>query len=385
MRGRSVAFCVVVLLLASGVSRQALAQKSTGDILGTITDPTGGVVRGATVTLTDMATNEMRRATTDDLGNYRFSLLPPGRYSVRAEMAAFRTANVSDLILRVDEQRRQDIVLQVGEVSQSVTVEAEAIVVNAENPAIGNVIESRRLVELPLNGRSFISLAYLSAGTVNPSVGNTESVATGLSGGRPGLVVSVAGMREGSSDILFDGIPSKQNFYSATGTIPPPETIAEFKIQQGYFSPEYGLPAVVNVVTKSGSNEFHGSAWEFLRNDKFDARNAFAVGKGPNRQNQFGIAGGGPIRKNKVFAFASYEHEPIRQSFTGSRAIVPPPAFLNGDFSSLLPGTVIVDPATYDPNTGKSQPSSGTSFLRTALPRSQKPTLKKGWCRRPRP
>ena len=356
MKSRSIWIGLILFLCAAG---KAAAQKSSGEVLGTITDPSGAVVSGVAVTLTNTQTNEVRRINSDNNGNYRFVFVQPGIYSLKAELVSFRTSTINDLVLRVDEQRRQDIVLQVGEVTQTVNVEANPVAVNAETASLGNVIEERRIVELPLNGRSFLSLAYLSAGAVNPAVGNVESNATGLSGGRPGVAVAVSGMREGSNDILFDGIPSKHNFYAAVGTQPVLEGISEFKVQQGYFSPEYGLPAVVNVVTKSGTNVFHGAAWEFLRNDKLDARNAFAQGKGPNRQNQFGVAAGGPIVKDKVFVFGAYEGQRIRRTFTGERAIVPTPAMLNGDFSALLPATIIYDPLTYVPNTGTRRPFQG--------------------------
>jgi len=323
-----------------------------------VTDSSGSVVSGVTITINNTATNESRRATTDELGNYRIPFVLPGTYTVKAEIASFKTATVENLVLRVDEQRRQDIVLQVGEVTQEVTVEADAVTVNAETPTLGNIIEQRRMVELPLNGRSFLSLAYLSAGAVQPGVGNVGSVAAGLSGGRPGVSVSISGLREGSNDILFDGIPSKHNFYSAVATQPPPEAIGEFKVQQGYFSPEYGLPAVVNVVTKSGTNEFHGAAWEFLRNDTLNARNTFDLRKPPTRENQYGVAAGAPVLKAKVFVFGSFEGQKIQRSAT-SRAIVPTPAMLRGDFSALLPNTVIYDPATLDANTGVRQPFPG--------------------------
>lgn len=364
-------FVVSALLM---IGSYALAQKSSGEILGVVTDPSGSVVSGVSITITNTATNESRRATTDGLGNYRVPFVLPGIYNVKAEMASFKTAITEGLAVRVDEQRRQDIVLQVGEVTQEVTIEANAVTVNAETPTLGNIIEQRRMVELPLNGRSFLSLAYLSAGAVQPGVGNVGSTAAGLSGGRPGVSVSISGLREGSNDILFDGVPSKHNFYSAVATQPPPEAISEFKVQQGYFSPEYGLPAVVNVVTKSGTNEFHGAAWEFLRNDALNARNTFDLRKVPTRENQYGVAAGAPILKDKLFVFGSYEGQKIRRSSTG-RYIVPTPAMLQGDFSALLPTRVIYDPATFDANTGTRQPFPGNiipaarigSFAKTYL------------------
>lgn len=339
---------LAVLTFSAVIPLPLLGQKSSGEILGTVTDATGAVVPNVTITLINSKTNETRRSTSDELGNYRFLFVLPGTYSLQAEATGFQPVVVDDLVLRVDEKRRQDLMLQPGTVTEAIEVTASPFAVNAESPSLGNLIEERRIVELPLNGRSFLSLAYLSAGAIQPGVGNVGSVAVGLSGGRPGVAVSVSGMREGSNEILLDGIPSKHNFYSAVGVQPVLDGIAEFKVQHGYFSPEYGLPAVTNVVTKSGTNTIHGAIWEFLRNDKLDARNSFAPTRGINRQNQFGGAVGGPIVKNKVFYFGAFEGQRIRQSFPGSRTIVPTPAMLGGDFSALLPGKIISDPWTYN-------------------------------------
>ncbi|MCY4586348.1 MAG: carboxypeptidase regulatory-like domain-containing protein [Bryobacterales bacterium] len=363
-RGRFFTFLLFSLVLM--VSHPGYAQKSSGELVGTVTDTSGAALVDVLLTAVNVDTNELRQAQSDQLGSYRFLFLPPGMYTLTAELESFRTASVENLSVQVDQQRRQDVVLEVGQVTETITVEAEAVTVNSESASLGSVVEQRRVVELPLNGRSFISLAYLNAGTVNPSVGNVESVATGLSGGRPSVAVSITGMREGSNDILFDGIPNKHNFYSSVGTLPAPESIAEFKVQQGYFSPEYGLPAVTNVVTKSGTNEFHGTLWEFFRNDKLDARNAFAREKSPDRQNQYGGVAGLPIVKDKLFFFGSYEGLARRRSFTGGRAVVPTPDMINGDFSALLPDSQIFDPRTYDAATDTRQP-----FPNNRIPNNQ--------------
>lgn len=345
---------LVGCLLGFILAPSSHAQKSSGELVGTVTDATGAVVSGVSLTVVNIDTNDTREVASDALGNYRFLFLPPGTYDLTAELESFRTATVLGIGVQVDQQRRQDIAMEVGQVTETVEVAAEAVTVNSETASLGSVVEQRRIVELPLKGRSFISLAYLNAGTVNPSVGNVESVATGLSGGREAVAVSITGMREGSNDVLFDGIPSKHNFYSSTGTFPPPESIAEFKVQQGYFSPEYGLPAVTNVVTKSGTNAFHGAVWEFIRNDKLDAKNEFDVEKSPAKQNQYGAVAGLPIVKNKFFFFGSYEGQKRRREATGGRAIVPTQAMMQGDFSQV--GKTIYDPHTYDAATDTRQP-----------------------------
>jgi len=294
------------------------AQKSSGDILGTVTDPSGAPVAGTNITLTSDSTGEVRQEKTDGLGNYRFAFVPPGTYSARAEKSGFTTVFVKDLILTVDADMRQDIALKVGTLTDAITVTANAVQVNAESPSLGNVIQEHTIVALPLNGRGFLELAELGAGAVNVAVSGIESNATGTGGGRPGMAVSIAGIREGSNDILFDGIPSKNDYQNMIGIQPTPDGLAEFKIQQGYFSAEYGLPVVINVVTNSGTNAIHGAAWEFLRNDKLDARRTFEIRKGPLRHNKFGVAGGGPVIKNKIFWFADYEGQQIRQLLGGA-------------------------------------------------------------------
>src|SRR5581483_3303715 len=263
----------------------------------------------------------------------------------------------------VDTVHRQDVVLTVAAVAEQVNVEASSAQVIVDNPALGEVLQSKKIVDLPLNGRAFLQLATLSAGVSPPikPIGGAnafQSVAQGFSALRPTLVVSVSGVREISSDYLFDGIPSRQQFYGAVGLQPPIDSIAEFKIQRGYFSPQFGQPAVINVVIKSGTNDLHGTAWEFFRNDKLDARSFFDQTKAPWRQNQFGFNLGGPAVKNKLFWFGDYEGQRTRQ-YRQSFATVPTPAMFNGDSSGF---PTIYDPLTYDPVTNTKQPFPGNQI-----------------------
>ena len=294
-RIKALSICFLALLLTSAL---CVAQKSSGDILGTVTDPSGGVLAQVQVSATNVATHDTRKVETDQVGNYRFTFLPPGTYSLRAELKGFRTSVVSNLILNVNDYRRQDFKLAVGSVNQEVEVTAEPVAVNAETATLGGFVEEKRVKDLPLNGRAFLQLATLMAGAVDPGVPNNEDNPQAF--GRPGASVWFVGIRSGSNEILFDGIPSKNQYENNIGLQPTPDFISEFKVLQGYFSPEYGLPAVVTVVSKSGTNKYHGSAWEFLRNDVLDARNYFEpapLTKGTLRQNQYGFSGGGPIVK----------------------------------------------------------------------------------------
>jgi hypothetical protein len=256
---------------------------------------------------------------------------------------------INGVVVQVNSDNRQDITLKLAQVSQAVSVTAAAVAVDVESATLGQVIGSTEITELPLNGRQFLQLATLTAGVYAPGY---QSSAEWLSGYRPSLTISVSGSRESSSEFLLDGIQSKQDFYGAIGLEPPVDSVAEFKIESGYFSPEFGLPGVTNVVIKSGTNQLHGAAWEFLRNNALDARNFFEANKGPYRQNQFGGNVGGRILKDKLFFFGDYEGLRIVQSFPEFQ-VVPTTAELQGDFTGL---PTIYDPTTYNPTTGTAQP-----------------------------
>ncbi len=340
----------VVLLLASLVQR--IEAQTTGNILGTVTDPAGAAVPDVSLKLENVATGETRTGATGPSGDYNFALLPPAMYTLTVTKSGFATVNVQNLQLAVDQNLRHDITLTLAQLTQQVNVQASAVQVNTETPTLGAVVEARQIIQLPLNGRDFLQLATLSAGVSPPATQNGESTTQALSGGRPTLTISVSGSREISPEFMFDGIPNKQFFYGAVGIEPPVDSLAEFKIQQGYFSPAFGQPAAVNVVTKSGTNTIHGAAWEFIRNDNLDARNFFDTGKPPYRQNQYGGNVGGPAIKNKLFWFGDYEGFHVRQSGTGF-AKVPTANELSGNFSGL---PTIYDPATWNPTTQTRQP-----------------------------
>src|ERR1700687_1030204 len=240
--------CAMGFFLLSSV---CVAQKSTADILGTATDSSGGVLAHVQVSAINVATQDVRKTETDQLGSYQFTFLPPATYTLRAESSGFKTVTVENLVLTVNEERRQDFMLPVGSVKQEISVAANPVAVNAESATLGGVVEERRMQDLPLNGRAFLQLATLMAGAMDPGVPNTEDNAQAF--GRPGASVSFSGVRSVDTEILFDGIPSKDTYENNVGLQPTPDSIAEFKVLQGYFSPEYGLPAVVSVVTKSGT------------------------------------------------------------------------------------------------------------------------------------
>jgi Carboxypeptidase regulatory-like domain len=324
---------------------------SSGAITGVVADQSGAVAPEVAVQVKNIATGETRSVLTGSEGRFNFPFLSPGTYTLTAKKSGFKTAIFNELIVQVNAILRSDVQLELGQVTQEVSVTAAPQSVNTEDATLGNVVGPKTIVTLPLNGRHFLQLGTLIPGVYAPSPRADET--TGLTGGRAGLQLGVGGTHQGSVDFLFDGIPSKHDFYNAVGIEPPPDAIAEFKIQTGYFSPQYGLPGVVNVVLKSGSNAFHGGLWEFIRNDALDARNAFDFTVPPLKQNQFGGDLGGRILRDKLFFFGDYEALRVRSGSGTATAIVPTTQMLSGDFSGL---PTIYDPATYDPGTGLSQP-----------------------------
>ncbi|HYO79826.1 MAG TPA: TonB-dependent receptor, partial [Bryobacteraceae bacterium] len=345
-------FRIVAVLL---VLELAAVAQTYGNLTGVVTDSSGAVLSGASITLSNLQLGSTQEVRTNEAGLYRFSLIPPGRYKLTVNASGFGTVTVNNLEVEVNASVRQDVPLRVADVSQQVLVEAAATSINQENAELGDVIETRKIVELPLNGRNFLQLGQLTTGTLPPSVQNNESTTQSFNGGRTNLTLSISGVREISAAYLFDGIPSKHDYYGGVGSQPALDAISEFKIQRGYFSPQFGLGAIVNVVSRSGTNQFHGSLWEFVRNNVFDARNFFDANRLPFRQNQYGAAAGLPVVRNKVFVFGDFERLSARRGFQ-AQGVTASAAMLSGDFSGL---PTIYDPATLNPATGQRQPFPG--------------------------
>ncbi|MDQ3667903.1 MAG: TonB-dependent receptor [Acidobacteriota bacterium] len=315
----------------------AHGQTTSAAILGTVTDQAGAVLPGVTVVITNADTGVSRTIVTGNEGAYFVPSLQPGNYRISAGLAGFATMLVEGIKLEVNQEQRRDIALQIGGVDQQVIVQANDVILDTENPVIGTVINERQIVDLPLDGRNFFQLAALSPGVTAPALEGAES---GSARGRQS-VVSISGQREYSTDVRIDGIPSQDFQYGSTSLSPNVDAISEFKVLRGYSSGNSSVAGRIDVVTKSGTNAFHGSAYEFVRNDKFDARNAFALTKLPFRQNQFGFTVGGPILKKNLFFFGYYEGKIVRRS-SPLRVNVPTLQQLSGDFSGLA--TPIIDP-----------------------------------------
>ena len=310
--------------------------KLPASFAGTVTDKTGSVVAGASVKATAQATGISREARTDDTGHYLIPLLSVGNYTVRVDSQGFQSAEQKDLRLQVDERRELNFTLSPASVATTVEVSATQVAVESSNPTLGQVITAEQVANLPLNGRDFVQLATLTPGTTqetNPNSfsngGPSSEVAT-----RGTFSLSVGGSRANSTDWLFDGVDNNELTSGGIGILPSIDAIQEFKVLTYNYSAEYGTRAgpTVLITTKSGTNQFHGSLFEFFRNTKLDARSYFASSREQFNLNEFGGAFGGPIQKDKTFIFVDYQAKRQRhgEPFLG---LIPTQAMVNGDFT----------------------------------------------------
>jgi outer membrane receptor protein involved in Fe transport len=315
------------------------AQTLDTGILGTITDPTRAVVAGATVNITQTATGVRRTTQTAADGKYEVRYLVPGEYSIEVRAQGFRAARASSVVVQINQQARLDFSLQVGEVQETVEVTAAAPLLNTETATLGEVVARERIVNLPLNGRTFTQLAALTPG-VRVSEANLFSTSTG------GSRIVANGARDAWEQVNIDGITIVNNRSNYINLYPSIDALAEFKVHSGNYSAEYGGNAGpnVNLQLRSGTNQFHGSAFEFLRNDKLDARGYFRPEPLPKdmlRRNQFGAVVSGPIQRDRTFFMVDYEAARASRESPGT-AIVLTPAQRQGDFSGT--STIVRDP-----------------------------------------
>ena len=339
-------FCVTMLLsmLGTGV---LWAQKDMGSIVGTVRDPAGAVVVGAKVTVTDADRGTTFETTTNETGEYLANPLRVGRYNVAVEKQGFPRQVVGPIEVNVQARPEVNIVLRVGKISETVTVTSEGPQLETETSELGQVVSGQQATTLPLNGRNFAQLAQLAAGVAPAEPGSRTETSFGFSSN---------GARALQNNYLLDGIDNNANLGdvlngSAYVIQPSVDAIGEFKVQTNSYSAEFGRGngAIMNAVIKSGTNKFHGDAYEFFRNDKLDGRNAFDfLGRQSYQQNQFGATLGGPIIKGRTFFFVDYEGLRIRQALP-QLLLLPTPEQLGGDFSSFLDlGT----PITFADNDG---------------------------------
>ncbi len=301
-------FAIAVCTAFSVVSLEA--QVDTGSISGTVTDPSGAVVGGAKVTLTNEGTASSLTTTTGSDGGYRFSPVRIGSYKLEVVSEGFKTASEINVVVDVSSNVSRNIKLQTGKVSETVEVTSEAPLLQSQDASVGQVVNQKNVNDLPLNGRNFTFLAQLSAGVNTPEADTRGNAASGA--------FSANGLRPAQNNYMLDGIDNNSDtvdFLNGTNfvVLPPVDAVQEFKVQTSQFSAELGRSAgaVLNATIKSGTNQFHGSAWEFFRNDKLDAADYFedagGIPKGELRLNQFGFSIGGPVIKNKIFFFGDYE------------------------------------------------------------------------------
>jgi hypothetical protein len=297
-----------VVSLLSLIALPSLRADVTGSILGAVHDPTHAVVGGARIVATNVETNLSRETVSTADGSYRILALPPGTYTVTATASGFQQYNTKNVDVKVNDQLRIDILLEVGSVQQEVNVTANAVQVETASTQLGDVIESKKMLALPLNGRSYIDLLGLQAG-VAPDTAGTIGGDRPVSGSLNAGNISVNGQRETGNAFLVNGGDVSEGRNLGAGLIPNLDSIEEFRLITNSFDAEYGKfsGAVMNAITKSGANAIHGDAFEFLRNDAMDARNFFVASKSELRRNQFGYAVGGPFWKNKLFWFTDYQ------------------------------------------------------------------------------
>jgi hypothetical protein len=348
---------VLYLVVAFLVVSCAVHAEVTGKITGVITDQSGSVVMGATVVVTNAATGIKQSIKTDQSGVFTFPVLPVGQYRIDVTLDGFKDYTKSGLVIDIDSALVVDVTLQVKEQGQSIVVMENATQVETTDTQLGQVLGTKKVTEIPLNGRSYTDLFALQVG-VTPIT--TSGAGNSTSGGGFGTVpaageantgqFSINGQREDANGFSLNGASVEEGIGQQAGIIPNLDSIAEFRILTTNADAEYGnySGGLINVVTKSGGNDFHGSLFEFLRNTDLDSKSYFSTKRSVFQQNQYGGTLGGPIKRNKLFFFGDYQGQHTKQGQDTGQVGVPSLANRAGNFSDLispnnpnpLPGTV---------------------------------------------
>jgi hypothetical protein len=351
----------------------AYGQLSSASVTGVVRDSTGSVVPNCKLVLKNTDTSVERIAETNTAGNYVFLGLTPGPYTLQASAPGFQTAQMRQITLAVNQTATIDVTLQVGNLQQSVTVEASGELVQSATAELGAVVAERQVSDLPLNGRNFTQLLSLSPGVAPISVSQNSGGFGNVASGTQFSFPAINGQTNRSNFFMTDGLNNQGAFQSTYAVPPIIDSIAEFKVNSHNDQAEFGgvLGGVINVATKSGTNDLHGTIWEYLRNDAFDARNTFQKSVTPFRQNQFGVSAGGPIvipklynGKNKTFFFGAYEGFRYSRAANAFRHL-PTDAELAGDLSGQA--------QAFNPFTTREDPNNPGSFIRDPFPGNQIP------------
>jgi hypothetical protein len=367
--------CSVVLLTVL-ISHAASAQ-GLATLRGTITDPSGAVVPNATVTLTQVSTSQARTVVSGTDGNYLIPALPPADYALAVQTKGFRQSTRKGITLLADQSATIDVSMEVGDATQTVTVDETLTHVDTSTGTQSQVINQTQMVELPLNGRNAAELSLLVAGASPPPAGGGGSL-QGVSKQFPSqIAVSTNGAQEDQVNYMLDGGTFMDEFFSVNLPFPLPDALQEFSVETSNYQAQYGSNSggVVNIITKSGTNSLHGDAFAFTRNEVFNARNYFASRRDQLKRNQFGFTLGGPVLipklydgRDRTFWFFGYQGTRLRNLGSTSSAFVPTGAELNGDFSAYLSATnpdnplgkaiQIIDPLSGQPFSGNIIPTS---------------------------
>jgi len=348
-----------VFLLFCLLASVVFAQYTTASLGGTVRDSTGAVVPDARVAVRHTETGFAQAVASDATGSFLFSRLPVGSYELRVEKQGFTSYVQSGIQLTVDRMATQNVALQVGAVTEQVTVQADSELIETRTATVGHLVDGKRIVEMPLNGRRPERLVYMAPGTID--LGRNSCRICGHGGVYPGeetAGVNGAGLYQ--VNFQLDGTSHNDTYINVSLPFPNPDSVQEFNLQSSNFTAEYGNAAggIVNIVTRSGTNEIHGGVFHFLRNGALNARQFFAPLQDALKRNQFGGTVGGPIVRDKLFYFGTYQGTRLRNTPAGIIRFVPTPAERNGDFSSLLPGRQLVDPVSRAPVAGNIIPAS---------------------------
>jgi len=346
----------LALALAAGAAAQQLG---TAGLFGTVYDAQGGVIGGAEVTLTHLERNQDRKATTNDQGQFAFPLIPVGSYRLQVRAKGFKLSEQTGIVLQVNDNRKADVTLEVGDVATRIVVEAAAAAVETSSATVKTVVDGKRVLELPLNGRNVLQLGLLVPGAVNAGGGIQGGSKTPADNQK----FSINGSRQNNVRFTLDGGDNQDNLTNVNAPYPFPDAVEEFSVQTVNPGAEVGKSSAgaVNVVTKGGTNEFHGSGFWFVRNSALNASSYFLHQSDNLKRNQSGFTAGGPVRRNTLFFFGGIQRTWIRTVPTESKTLTMPAAHRKGDFSDLLAGSrpvTLKDPSGGQPFPGNLIPGS---------------------------